>query len=125
MSGQRRRSVLVVDANATLVNTTVQLLATAGYEAAGVSSFADAKARLDSAPPDLLITSVRLGPYNGLHLIVRSGRELPTMATILTHDHDDPVLITEAACNNAAFLMRPFSTEALLGTVEASLSTRH
>jgi hypothetical protein len=72
-----------------------------------------------------LITGVRLGPYNGLHLIVRSRRQLPSMATILTHDHDDPVLIAEAACNNATFLVRPWSPEALLGTVEASLSMRH
>ena len=103
---------------------TVRRLARAGYEVVGVASFADAKIRLEAAPPDLLITGVRLGPYNGLHLIVRSRGQLPRMATILTHDHDDPVLVGEARCNDAQFLIQPCSSEVLLETVQASLAAR-
>ena len=118
-------SILVVDGNGSQRTATLRQLVLAGYEAAGVGSFADAKARLDTAPPDLLITGVRLGPYNGLHLIVRSRGQLPNMATVLMHDEDDPVLVGEALRNGAQFLLLPCGSEALLQTVKTSLSSHH
>src|SRR5215212_2158203 len=61
------RSILVVSADPVGLRGTVAVLQSAGYAVDGVRSFADASRRLDSAPPDLLMTEVRLGPYNGLH----------------------------------------------------------
>ena len=124
MNEHRPASILVVDANGNALLRTVRRLERAGYQVVGVASFADAKERLETAPPDLLITGVRLGPYNGLHLIVRSRGQLPKMATILTHDSDDPVLVGEARCNEAQFLLEPCSSEVLLQTVQASLAAR-
>lgn len=118
------RSILVVNSDPIGLRGTVGVLQSAGYEVDGVGSFADARRRLDSTPPDLLMTGVRLGPYNGLHLIVRSRNHLPQMATILTHNDADPVLLTEAATNQAAFLILPCEPELILMTVEASLERR-
>lgn len=115
------RSILVVNSDPVGLRGTVGVLQSAGYEVDGVASFSDARRKLDTAPPDLLMTGVRLGQYNGLHLIVRSRNHLPRMATILTHDDEDPVLLTEAATNEAAFLILPCEPAVILMTVEASL----
>jgi DNA-binding NtrC family response regulator len=124
MTEHRRASILVVDANGSTLVRTVHQLAKAGYDVVGVDNFGDAKARLETAPPDLLITGVRLGPFNGLHLIVRSRGQLPEMATILTHDSDDPVLVGEALSNDARFLLQPCGSDVLLQTVQTSLVAR-
>jgi len=116
------RSILVVNSDPMGLRGTVGVLQSAGYEVEAVRSFADARRRLDSTPPDLLMTGVRLGPYNGLHLIVRSRNHLPLMATILTHDDADPVLLTEAATNDAAFLILPCEPAVILKTVEECLN---
>ena len=115
------RSILVVNSDPMGLRGTVGVLQSAGYEVDAVRTFADARSRLDSTPPDLLMTGVRLGPYNGLHLIVRSRKQLPRMATILTHDESDPVLLTEAATNDAAFLVLPCQPALILQIVEESL----
>jgi DNA-binding NtrC family response regulator len=118
------RSILVVNSDPIGLHGTIGVLESAGYEVDAVRSFADARCRLESTRPDLLMTAVRLGPYNGLHLIVRSRNHLPAMATILTHDDADPVLLTEAAANDAAFLILPCNPAMILETVEASLERR-
>jgi DNA-binding NtrC family response regulator len=118
------RSILVVNSDPVGLRGTVGVLQSAGYEVDGVGNFSDARRKLDSAPPDLLMTGVRLGQYNGLHLIVRSRNHLPQMATILTHHDEDPVWLTEAATNDAAFLILPCDPAVILMTVEASLEQR-
>src|SRR5262245_44997835 len=35
-------------------------------------TFVKAKERIGSRPPDVLITDIRLGEYNGLHLVLRA-----------------------------------------------------
>src|SRR5215216_2050073 len=86
------RSVLVVDSDASDLTSTVSLLESAGYRVATAAAFDEAKRLLDSEAPDLLITCLRLGPYNGLHLILRSRSGHPAMAAIVTNGYHDAVL---------------------------------
>ena len=60
--------------------------------------------------PDLLITDLRLGPYNGLHLVLWGRTEHPEMATLVTSRIADPVLEAEARRQRAQFLLRPLPT---------------
>ena len=118
------RSILVVNSDPVGLHGTVDVLQSRGYVVEGVSCFLDARLRLDAQPPDLLIADVRLGPYNGLHLIVRSRQHLPQMATILTHHHADAGYLNEAAANQAAFLILPCDPAEILKAVEVSLDRR-
>ena len=63
------------------------------------SEFIKAKALLDTRP-DFLITEVKLGAYNGLHLAIRAaGQHTPTIVI----GHMDPILQREAERAEAAF----------------------
>jgi hypothetical protein len=91
-----------------------QSLLAAGYELTVVGDFGTAKTYLDKRP-DLLITEVKLGAYNGLHLAIRaSAKRIPTLVI----GDADPVLEAEAGRQQATYLSPPIdegSTVVLIG----------
>ena len=109
--------VLVVDADTKTLTDACRVMADAGYWPLPVSSFEQAKRRLALTTPDLLMTAVRLGAYNGLHLVVRCRTAFPHMPVIVTHVAGDPVLEAEATALNAVYLVTPVPPEALLTVV--------
>ena len=116
-------SILVVDSHAAELGKTVAVLRGAGYHVVPVLGFDEARRTLDQMEPTLLVTSVRLGSYNGLHLVVRSRVSRPAMAAILTHDVVDPVLERDARTQEAAFLLTPCSAQTLLDLVKTSVTS--
>jgi DNA-binding NtrC family response regulator len=118
----RPPSVLVVDSHAGRLATTVEVLRGAGYQVETALGFEQGRRSLDNSRPELLITAVRLGPYNGLHLIVRSRGNRPTMPAILTHDTPDPVLETDARKQDAAYLLQPCRDDEFLALVRESIA---
>jgi DNA-binding NtrC family response regulator len=122
MPGQR--SVLVVDPDPSELSSTALLLEAAGYRVAVASAFDEAKLLLANQSPDLLITGLRLGPYNGLHLVLRSRTDHPGMAAIVTSRFPDPVLEAEAQRQRAAFLLKPVTDSDLLAAINISLGHR-
>src|SRR3954469_879880 len=73
-----------------------RVLARTNHLVTYLSRFEEAKQRVEFAPPDLLITEVKLGAYNGLHLVLRAHSDRPHMAAIVLHPDADPVLAAEA-----------------------------
>jgi PleD family two-component response regulator len=116
-------SIVVVEADPSELLRLVKTLQTAGYQVRGVSQFDEAKRVLADAPPSLLIAGVRLGAYNGLHLILRGRIAHPEMNAILTNHVLDPVLKAEAERQRAVYLLRPWTDQTLLGIVERSLTS--
>ena len=117
-----RRMVLVVYADPEDRERTVVLLEAAGYQVAAASNFEEAKQFLASEAPDVLITDLRLGSYNGLHLVLRSRTDHPEMAALVTSRFPDPVLEAEAEREHARFLLRPIADDALLDAITNSLA---
>ena len=113
--------ILVVESDPGELSQTVTVLRSAGYRVMGASHFDEAKHMLATDPPQLLLTGVRLGAYNGLHLIVRSRVDHPEMVTILTNHSLDPVLKMEAERQRAIYLLRPWNDQDLLGVIARSL----
>jgi CheY-like chemotaxis protein len=72
--------------------TNEALLSDAGHLVAAVSSFQRATSLLYSVSPDLLIASIRLGAFTGLHLTAQPPAE-PTTA-------DHPHACVAASCSN-------------------------
>lgn len=118
-----QRLVLVVDANSVDRENAVLLLEASGYRVVSADNFEEAKQLLAREAPDLLITDLRLGSYNGLHLVLRSRTDHPEMAVLVTSRWPDSVLEAETQRQQAAFLLRPFSDSELLDAVASSLST--
>ena len=119
---QIQPTVLVVDANPTDRARTVRLLEAAGYCVTETGSFDEAKHLITRAAPDVLITDLRLGSYNGLHLILRSKVDHPGMAALVTSRFDDPVLQAEAERHHAAFVLRPIGDDEFLLAISDSLA---
>ena len=115
------RSVVVVDGNAPDRSNTVSLLEAAGYRVRSARSFDEAKTLLAAERPDILITDLRLGQYNGLHLVLRTRTDYPEMAALVTSRIADPVLEAEAHRQCAQFLMVPLTPTQLLQAVASSL----
>ena len=79
-----RRKILVVAPSVRLAASLVTSLGEAHHELVMVSTFSAAMVHLGQRP-DLLITEVKLGEYNGLHLALR-GRAIGIPAIVLGSD---------------------------------------
>lgn len=97
-----------------------------GYDFLFADSFDAAANVLDRTEPGLLISEVRLGSYNALHLVIRSRRTHPRMRAILLDRIHDSVIEADALREGAVYLVQP-SAEELLDHVSRQLaeSTPH
>ena len=111
--------VLIVDDDKTTREGLAEFLEEAGYEAVAVGTFEDASRLLRASPPDLLIADVRLGPFNGLQLVISSPRPIP--AIIIT-GFADPVLEADARRRGADYVLKPVSPSRLLDLVAHKLA---
>lgn len=95
-----------------------------GHEVVEATSFEHARALLSSLRPKLLITSIQLGAYNGLHLVWQRHVEQPGGPSIVTSAYADTVLESEAARLGCPFLVAPVDPEQLLGVARSLLAGR-
>jgi len=95
----------------------ISTLSSAGLAVTIADDFASARARLERHPPMVLVTEIRLGYENGLHLvhIARWMRRQPIL--VVTSRYRDPVLVRDAETLGATFLQKPLTTGALLATL--------
>jgi DNA-binding response OmpR family regulator len=117
-------TILVVDADLQALGAAAGALADAGYIVMQAASFPEARRRLAVARPDVLVTAVRLGGFNGFHLVIGSRVALPDLVTIVTHSAPDPVLQSMAARYNATFLVQPITWQLFLGMLRKLLDAR-
>jgi DNA-binding response OmpR family regulator len=113
--------VLIVDDDRTTREGLAEFLEGSGYEAIAVGTFEEATRILRTSPPDLLIADVRLGPFNGLQLVISSPQPIP--AIIIT-GFADPVLESDARRRGADYVLKPVSPSRLLDLVAHKLSSR-
>ena len=107
--------VLVVDDEPMVVDALREVLADAGYETLGATSFEDGRRLLLAPPvPDVVVADVRLGKYNGLQLAVLRPQ---ATAAIVISGHWDEVLEAEARQHGAVYLQKPLASPALVQTV--------
>ena len=117
-------AILIVDDDAEARTEIVDLLSHAGYQVTSVRTFEEATKVLSTDPPDLLITELRLGAFNGLHLVIRSRGRRPEMAAIILTSYRDSVLEAEAQRQGAAYVVKPVDHVALLTIVSQRLGLR-
>ncbi|MGH9314813.1 MAG: response regulator [Vicinamibacterales bacterium] len=118
--------VLIVDDDADWLSAAVESFSSAGYVARGASTFPIARQLLESFGPDLLITDIRLGEYNGLYLLVRAPTTRPKPACLIISGFEDPVLMRDARLHGAYdFLVKPVDTKTLLAKAAEALAARN
>ena len=94
-----------------------ELLQRAGYRVAAAASFEEGRHALESAAPDMLITDIRLGPYNGLQLVVRARTANSSLPVLVLTAFHDPVLQAETERLGAVYVRKPVDPDDLLATI--------
>jgi DNA-binding response OmpR family regulator len=120
MSGR----ILLVEPDPRSSAVVEQMLLEAGHRVTLVASFEDALSQASHGRPDLLMTAVRLGPYNGLHLAVRFRADYPGRPVIAIGTRDDAGMAAEARQLGAQFVSQSTPPEHLREIVEALLAGR-
>jgi DNA-binding NtrC family response regulator len=113
--------ILIVDDDRATLEGMVELLNRSGYRAQGAESFAQGRQALDQSTIGLLITDVRLGPANGLQLVLRAQMSDPPTPVIVMTGFADAVLEDEARRMGAIFLLKPIAPEELLAMIRKQL----
>ena len=111
--------VLIVEDDPGIREGLAEILENAGYETIAVDGFEFAQRLLRTNPPDVLITDIRLGEYNGLNLIITAE---PSVPAIVISGFTDPVLQSTAEQLGATYLTKPFAPSAVLELVSHKTS---
>jgi CheY-like chemotaxis protein len=109
-------SALIVDPALSDVLFLVAIVSSLGFHVTVADTFADGLERL-RLQPALLIAEIRLGEYNGLHLVLRGKSAKPNLAAIVTSTVPDPVLQLEAEQLGATFVLKPIAEEELRAAI--------
>jgi CheY-like chemotaxis protein len=111
-------TILIVDDDDVTRAGLTELLLNAGYHAISASSLQDGLRALREHTPDLLITDVRLGAFNGLQLLATSPTVVPT---IVVSGFADPVVEADAHRLGADYLVKPIQAAILFERIERKL----
>lgn len=115
--------VLIVDVDAAVRRQIMSWMAEEGYAVEAVGSFAEARRIIMShARPDVLVTSTRLGPFNGLHLIITARTSIPAIRSVIVAPPHDGQVRRQAREFEAQVVAEPFTREALLDAVARALA---
>jgi two-component system response regulator GlrR len=116
-----RKKILLVEDDEAARGLLSTLLERTGYDVIATDSVQEGKSLLEKSRPDLLITDIRLGAFNGLQLIAMSPRPIPA---IVTTGFPDLVLEAAARQSGAKFLLKPIDPDALLTLLAELLGDR-
>ena len=116
------KRVFVVDDDRQVLKYLTELLREAGYDTVTCERFADAKTLLSTTRPDLLLTDIRLGAYNGLQLAIFAQSRHPGIPVVVLTGYEDPTLREQAAASGATFLVKPVRREELLAKIAAAMA---
>ena len=116
-------TALVVEPSVPETLFLISSLSDLGFQVSVTDNFIDARTGLMSAPA-LLVTELRLGEYNGLHLVFRAKSIRSDMAAIIRTQIADPLLQLEAERMGATFVLKTTSPEELRAAVARTLLRR-
>jgi DNA-binding response OmpR family regulator len=114
--------ILLVETDKAAATVADRVLTNAGHRVAWVDSFADAIRQTTADCPDLMITALRLGPFNGLHLVLRCRAGDADMPAIIVSEPSD--LTGDISRYGAHSLTKPIEPTALLNLVSQLLAGR-
>jgi DNA-binding NtrC family response regulator len=103
-NGSDRMRVLMVDDDAAYLSACATILRADCHDVVTCSDFNEGRRRLAADHFDALIADVRLGAYNGLHLIALAP---PSMLKIALTAFLDPVICRDAEQAGARFVVKP------------------
>ncbi|MEN5200277.1 sigma-54 dependent transcriptional regulator [Pseudomonas wadenswilerensis] len=118
-------SVMVVDDEASIRTAVEQWLSLSGFNVQLFSRAEDCLQQLPGHFPGVVLSDVRMPGMDGLQLLEQLQASDADLPVILLTGHGDVPMAVEAMRNGAYdFLEKPFSPEALLGSLRRALEKR-
>ena len=118
-------TLLIVDPDTSSQRAAVDALQAGRYRTLTANGFARGRQLLEALRPDLLITVVRLGKFNGLQLVVLGRAADSRLSALVVDDKHDATLEREAFNAGAmGYLVKPLRSTELLSRVAAALAGR-
>jgi histidine kinase len=109
-----KHRIMIVDDDVDLLHAIVPLVSSWGLSVVSFDKFEAARAELlAGVKAEALLVDVRIGSFNGLHLVYLARDLSPTMTVIAMTGFDDPVIRTDAGKAGAGFLLKPARPDAL------------
>ena len=112
-------SILIVDGDVSFAGEVAAIIRDAGGTANTAATFREAVGLLEAARPDVLVTSLQLGPYNGLHLLLRARLDHAGLSGIVIGPKDPTVEREAKSLGAAAYLARPLAAAAIMDAIRA------
>ena len=116
-----RMRVLMVDDDESYLSACAMILRADCHDVVTCSDFNEGRRRLAADHFDALIADVRLGAYNGLHLIALAP---PSMLKIALTAFLDPVLCRDAEQAGARFVVKPSDCASVSALLSQTNHTR-
>ncbi len=119
------KKVLVVDDDATIRVALRDALTSAGFDVGLAENAQEALAVIAHAPPDLIVSDIRMPDVSGLELLGLLRERSPDIAVVLMTAFDDMPTVVEAMKHGAVeFLVKPLDLDDLQKTLERVLEDR-
>jgi hypothetical protein len=115
------RLALIVDPDSHFLPRLGKVAEEAGWSLVERTTFASARQDLEARHPGAVVTNVRLGMFNGVHLAYLAKLTVPDARTIVYAEVDDPVLAAEAQRASAFYERRESLMYALPSYLQADL----
>lgn len=108
-----RPRAIVVDPDPADRASAAHWLRELGYDVRQAADFLHAR-RLLEPPPAAIVTALRLGAYNGFHLIIVARGAGHRVAAAIVTEHDDSATRAEAQRLSVGYVVKPLTRESLV-----------
>ena len=107
------RKVLILEDELGVAEVYALSLRGAGFDVTVHTTFEEARDAMRQDLPDVLLTDVRVGEYNGLQLAILFRSMSADGKIAVVTGHDDPVIRQEADRVGAIFITKPVNLRSL------------
>jgi DNA-binding NtrC family response regulator len=114
-------SVLIVDPDEPYRQRLSEVAATTGWAVTTSGGFHEARRAIAAAEYPLIVTSIKLGAFNGIHLIYLAKRANPHAICVAYSSHDDAGLGLDAQQAGAFYERSLFLPFSLTGYISSAL----
>jgi DNA-binding NtrC family response regulator len=111
------KQALIVDDDARILALATRWLAASDMDVATASNYADARNAIRLHAPDIVVTDIRLGEFNGIQLGILAREVRPDVRLVIMSGFDDPVLRRDIDDLHATFLAKPVRQQTLLSAL--------
>jgi FixJ family two-component response regulator len=123
MTNKEEQRIFFVDDQADVCKAVSSTLEEKGFKVSYFSSGTDCLIQLRSQKCDLLITDLKMPDMNGLELLIRVKRLIPSLPVLVITGYGNIPMAVKAMRQGALdFLEKPLDTKALSSAVEFALS---